>query len=270
MPNTLPTAILENVELNVVGKFKKLTEAALGTKSFYMRAKDTFREVFANDKNWSNDYAKIVSTMMGNSEANSTQAMMQIALQWAKEEKEMAYSLSLTKANVELTMAQREQVAATIIQIDKETNLRQAQIESTIASSIRENGRVLTYDMVTGRPTELRPEGFKFSQIGAQQANTYSTLSDAYRKSGVVDLSITTDGVLKGTSGDDKGYTLAQCKFAIRQIASFEDSKRHQAGNILAAMIGQMLSSETPPAAEDVARLRTAVDYLNTNTTAVP
>ena len=120
-------AVLENIELDVVGKFNKLTEAALGTKSFYMRAKDTLRELFSNDKNWSNDYAKLASNMVGNAEANTTQAMMQLALQWAKEEKEMAYSLALVKANIEMAMVQKDQVIATTESITEETKYKYIQ-----------------------------------------------------------------------------------------------------------------------------------------------
>jgi len=258
------TVSLESVELDVVGKFKLLTDAALGTKSFYMRAKDTLRELFSDDKNWSNDYAKMASNMVGNAEASTTASMMQLAITWAKEEKELAYSLSLTKAQIALTMTQTLQAEATTTQIGKETEFKAAQIKVAIAGSIRENGSVATTD-TDGNPLTLNDNGLKFSQIGTQQASMYSTLADAYRKSGVVDIGTTIDGVKKGTTGDAKGYTWAQDKFALRQIISFEDSKRHQAGNVLSSMIGQMLSSETPPAAEDVARLRTAIDYLNTN-----
>lgn len=258
---------LEKVELDVVGKFKKLTEAALGTKSFYMRAKDTFRELFSDDKNWSSDYAKLASNMVGSAEASTTSAMMQLALQWAKEEKELSYSLSLIKAQIEHTMSQAAQAVATTAQIDKETEFKTVQIEAAFAASIRENGRVLTYkNGSTYIPETLRDEGVKYYQGQAHQANLYSTLADAFRKSGVVTFGYDQDGFLCPVSGDTKGYTWAQEKFAVRQIDSFGDSMVHQAGNIMAPMIGQMLSSETPPAPEDVQRVRAIVDYLIAHT----
>ena len=43
---TLPLVVLEDAsDLDVVGKYKQLSEAALAIDSIYMRAKDTFKEL---------------------------------------------------------------------------------------------------------------------------------------------------------------------------------------------------------------------------------
>lgn len=269
MATDIPTIALESVELDVIGKFEQLTRAALGTRSFFMRAKDTFRSLFLNEdtgaKKFENDYAKMASELIGKTASDTTHAMMQLALEWAKEEKELAYSLTKIRVDMELVAAQRAEISANIDKINEETKLTKAKIIAEISSSIRDNGRVMSSDL-NGFPTELHDEGFKYSQIGSQRASTYATLADAYRKSGVVELSITSDGQLKGISGDDAGYTVAQEKFAIRQTVSFEDSKRNHAANASSSMIGQMLSAEVPPAAEDVVRWRTSIDYLNSDT----
>lgn len=263
-------AVLENGTLDVIAKFKQLTEAALGTKSFYMRAKDTFRELFSDDKNWSSDYAKLASNMVGSAEASTTQAMMQLALQWAKEEKELAYSLALTKANIEMAMAQKEQVIATTASIGEDTKYKHIQSIVAMSASIRENGRISVAGL-DGIPTALTAEGTKYIQQLGQEASTYAAYSDSYRKGGIVTVGVDIgDNVRKGLSADLKGYTWAQEKFALRQIISFEESKRKDVVVGSSSMIGQLLAAETPVfTAEDVATWRAAIAYLNTNAPAV-
>jgi hypothetical protein len=262
--------VLENGELDVIGKFKQLTEAALGTKSFYMRAKDTFRELFSNDKNWSNDYAKLATNMVGSAEASTTQGMMQLALQWAKEEKELAYSLALTRANIELIMVQKDQAIATTESISKDSVYKQVQAVVAMSASIRENGRISTASL-DGIPTALTAEGTKYIQQLSQEASTYAVYADTYRKGGVVNVGVDIgDNVRKGLTADTKGYTWAQEKFALRQIVSFEESKRKDVVVGSSSMIGQLLSAETPVFTEaDVATWRAAIEYLNTDATAV-
>lgn len=264
--NTLPDAILQDGTLDVVDKFKILTEASLATDSVYMRAKDTFKELMDGRLLTTDEYSALASQFISQLAVATTQQAMQGALTWAQAEKEMVFSLAQAKANVELAMANRELVAHQICKIDKETELQCAQLEATIAGSIRENGRVLTYDASGCRPLALQDEGVKFDQKAVYQAQTYTALADAYRKSGVVSIDTTLDGVTKGTAGDNMGYTDAQEEYARRQIKSFEDSKRNHAANAMSQMIGQMLSAEIAPDAADVTRWRTAIDYLNTPT----
>ncbi len=264
--NTLPSATLEDGTLDVIDKFKILTEAALDTDSIYMRAKDTFKELFDGKKIAETEYAQLASSFVSQLAVATTQQVMQGALQWAEQEKQLAFTLAQTKASTELALAQAEMIAHQICQIDKETELSCAKIEAAIAGSIRDNGRVLTYDLTGCKPIALYDEGMKYEQTAVYEAQTYTALADAYRKSGVVTIAETADGIEKGVSGDNMGYTDAQEEYARRQIKSFEDSKRNHAANAMSQMIGQMLSAEIPPAVEDITRWRTAIDYLSTNT----
>jgi hypothetical protein len=200
----------------------------------------------------------------------TVQQVMTGAIQWAEQEKSLAFNLAQTKAQTELFQAQREQIAHTICSIDKETELKCAQLEATIAGSIRDNGRVLTYDAGGCKPTALYDEGVKFDQKAVYKAQTYTALADAYRKSGVVEIGTTSDGITKGTTGDLAGYTNAQDKYARRQILSFEDSKRSHAVNALSQTIGQLLATDIVPDKDTIVnKFNSAIDYLNTNTPAV-
>ena len=266
LPNSTFALPLDN-SLDVIEKFKLLSEASLSTDSIYMRAKDTFRELFDNKKVGEAEYAQFASQFVSQLAVTTTQQAMQEALQWAKAEKEQSYTMESIKANIELTMAQREKVKLEMCMIEKEIDLKCATITSTLSSSIRDNGRVATRDSSNPCiPLTLEPEGTKYKQELFIESQKYANLADAYRKSGVVTISTTADGVTKGTTGDNMGYTDAQEEFARRQVKSFEDSKRNHAANAMSQMIGQMLSAEVAPDAADITRWRSSIDYLLTTT----
>lgn len=264
---TLPLATLEDATIELVPKIRELSEAALSTDSVYMRAKDTFKELLDSKKINETLYAAHAAEFITQLSVTTTQSIIQAALQYAIKEKEMAYELAQVKANTELVQAQREKVKSEICLTDKENDLKCATITATIAGSIRDNGAVTAYDPANDCiPTALADEGTKYEQALFIQSQKYANLADAYRKSGVVQITTDLDGVDKGTSGTNDGYTDAQEEFARRQIKSFEDSKRNHAANAMAQMIGQLLSAEIAPDPSYVAQWNTAIDYLNTNT----
>lgn len=259
----LPDAVLQNSDLSVVAKLQTLTQEALGSESIYMRAKDTFKELMDGKKIQEADYAKLASSFISNLATQTTQSVMQLALQWAKEEKEMAFSLAQSKASIENTLAQTEKLKYDICNAQKENELKCANITATIAGSIRDNGRVATYDANNPCvPLTLQDEGTKYQQSLYIESQEYANLADAYRKSGKVVIGSDTDGVRKGLSADNAGYTDAQEEFARRQVISFNESTKNHAANAISQMIGQMLSAEVTPAAEDITRWRTIIDYL--------
>lgn len=263
----LPEATLVDGTIEVVDKIKLLSEVALATDSIYMRAKDTFKELLDGRKINEDTYAKLAGEFASQLAVSTIQQVIQGGITWAEQEKSLTYSLAKSKADTSVSLANREMIGHQICQIDKETELKCAQVTATVAGSIRDNGRVATYNVDNPCiPLTLEDEGMKYDQGAVYKAQTYTGLADAYRKSGIVTISTTTDGVTKGTAGDALGYTNAQEAYARRQIKSFEDSKRNHAANSSSQMIGQMLSAEVAPATEDVARWRTALDYLNTNT----
>ena len=267
---TLPLVILENTgDLDVIAKYRELSEAALAIDSIYMRAKDTFKELFDGKQISTTEYAQYAGQFISGLSIELSKNAMLSAVQWAMQEKELAYSLAQVKANIQMTNANIEKIKKDICLVDKEIELKCATLTATLSTSIRENGRVETYDATNPcKPLTLMNEGVKYDQKEVYQAQTYTALADAFRKSGIVTIGTTVDGVKKGTAGDALGYTDAQDKYARRQIKSFEDSKRNHAANAMSQMIGQMLSAEVAPTAEDTARWRTAIDYLNTNTPA--
>lgn len=267
---TLPEsnfALPNEVTMDVTSKIRQLSEEALSIDSIYMRAKDTFKELMDGKKITEAEYAQLAGSFVSQLAVSTTQQVISSAMAWAKEERDGMYELEALKAQSELVQAQREKIRLEICALEKDVELKCAQLTATIAGSIRDNGRVATYDPSNSCiPITLQPEGTKYQQEQFIESQKYSNLADAYRKSGVVQVGTDTDGTLKGLSGDNIGYTDAQEEFARRQIKSFEDSKRNHAANAMSQMIGQMLSAEVAPDAADITRWRNAIDYLNTNT----
>lgn len=261
--SVLPT----DTSMDVIGKFKLLSEAALATDSIYMRAKDTFKELFDDTKMTNSEYAQAASTFISQLAVSTTNQAMDAAIKWADQEKKYIYEVEAIKANAELVMAQREKMKYDICLAQEETKLKQAQVKAAMSASIRDNGRILTYENDGYTPASLRDEGTKFLSQMLQSSQTYATLADAYRKSGVVEIAPIEAGSLvwRGISGDQQGYTLAQEKFAKRQILSFEDSKRSHAANAVSQMISQLLAQEVVPDAQFIEQWNRAISYLTLN-----
>ena len=88
--------------------------------------------------------------------------------------------------------------------MQKENELKCVTIEATMTASLRENGRVKTYDADEPcKPIAMEDEGLKYFQTKQVQADSQRIFSDTYRKSGVVQLGVDTDdNVFKGLTGN--------------------------------------------------------------------
>ena len=263
---TLPAFSREDGDIEVSDKYIKLMQDSMCEESLYMRAKDTFKVIFADLQITEKEKAQIVAEHVASMTTNLSSTAMQVALQWAKEERDGGYTLAKLKADAETSQAQTLKTIEEICLVEKQTELACANITATISGTFRENGEPTGYDATGCKPTGLKDEGLKYHQTLQVEAATYKEYADAFRKSGVVDIGVGTDNVLKGiTGGVDPitgGYTNQSTLNAERQRVGFEDSKVSHAANASAAMIASMLSSEIPVNCKDVQRWRDAVDRL--------
>jgi hypothetical protein len=274
---TIPSFIRENGELSISEKYIRLMQDTLGEGSLYERTKETLFHQFEDLQLTEKEKAGFVVDFMSKVAVELSKSSMVTALSWAKEERDGAYTLAKMKADTETAFVQVELVKEQICEMKSKTGLICAQTTATLASSIRDNGRVKTYiqnDDGTGdtcMPNTLEDDGLKYHQIKQVEGATYQLFADAYRKSGVVQVGIdTNDNVRKGLTGNTHkaegelaGYTAQQTANAERQRIAYEDSKRNHAANSTASMMGQMLSAEVSPSETDVQRWREAVDFLN-------
>ncbi len=236
-------------ELDVSTKYKQLMQDSLSNESLYIRAKDTMKVIFDDLQLTEKEKAQLAAEHVASMTTQLSAASMQTALQWTKEERDGAFTLAKVKADTEVALAQYEKVKSEICLIDKQTNLQCANITATISESIRENGRVATYDSDGCTPLTLTNEGLKYHQTRQVEGATYQIYADAYRKSGVVMIGTDVqDNITKGlsapTTAVTSGYTNQQTLNAERQRQAYEDSKINHMLNALGVITGQLLSSE--------------------------
>ena len=270
---TIPGFKRENADLDVIKKYEALMCATLGDGSLYARAKDTMFYQFKDLQLTEKEKAGLIAEFMQAVAVDLSKISMSSAVVWAKEERDGGYANALVRAQTAIAAANVVEAEAKICLVDSQISKMCADIEATLATSLRDNGAVDTYKQEDGKdsckPNTLKAEGLKFEQTKQVQAATYQTFADAYRKSGVVKIHLDGDNFVKGydgnthkTDGTLAGYTAQQTENAERQRIAYEDSKLNHAANSSAAMIGQMLSAEVQPAKADVQRWREALDGL--------
>ena len=250
----IPSAKREDSNLNVSDKYIQLMRDTVSEDSLYIRAKDTFAVLFKDLQINEKEKAEIIAGYLSQMSTSLSGTAMQVALAWSKDERDGSYALAKAKAEAEKTLAEAAKVKEEICLVIQQTAYQCAQIEATIAGSIRENGKVKSWDdKNTCRPTDLEPNGLKYEQTLQVNAATYQIHGDAFRKSGVVKVAIDPlDNRLKGISGSvlaiEGGYTNQQTLNAERQRMAYEDSKINHMLNSLGVVTGQMMSAEVNPA----------------------
>jgi len=253
--------------MDVISRYKLLMRATLEEDSIYERSKKTIYEYLKDSSLTETEKAKIVTEQLASMTNSLSNSSMSIAFNWANADAKVGYETALINAQAEQTQQQAKKVAADICLLNAQERNSCASTTATLASSIRDNGRVLEYDPNDPCvPLKLYDEGVKYVQMDNYEATKYSTLADSFRKSGKVTLAVdSADGTLKGISGDDNGHTNSQTQVALRQVVSFEDSKRNHAVNASSQTIGQMIASEAELDPIIVDNYNRGMEYLLTN-----
>jgi len=292
---SIPSVPEGKSDLKVSEKYLQLMQDTLSDDGLYVRAKETLFQQFKDLQITEEVKAKIVAEFVSKFSIDMSAQAMNAAIAWAKEERDGGWALALAEAKANLTAAETAKITEEIGVIEKDIALKCAQVEATIASSLRENGAVALYDSENQcKPLILKNEGLKYYQTKQVQADSYRIAADTYRKSGVVDVGSkrvlntawVDDGqgtdpdasgqpkyldevVMIGISGNTHkdhgelaGYTAQQTANAERQRIAYEDSKVNHAANSSASMIGQMLSAEVMLYDGDVEMWRSAVQRL--------
>ena len=238
---------------------------SIGEESLYMRTKDTMFHQFDKLGITQDQKAELVIQYSSQITVNLSSVAMQSAIQWAKEERDGAYTLAKIKADTENALAEFQLIKAQICKTLREEQFVCTQITKISGDSIRANGYVTEFEEDGCTVKLLDSTGLAFNQTEQVKGATYQIFADAFRKSGNVQIGTDIiDGIKKGLSGDDDGYTKQQAKNAERQRIAYEDSKRNHAANSASTMIGQLLSSEVLSESneQDIQRWRDAIDFL--------
>lgn len=232
--------------LDVVDKYKELMTATLGADSLYEKSKDTFYEVFKDLEIDAEEKAQIVAESISKMAIQMSSTAMQTALGWSKEERDGYYTTGLTYAQTLKAQADAEVSRIEVCKAEAEVELTCAKTTSTLAASIRENGRVSSWeDGSTCKPLTLLDENLKYNQTLMVIQQTDSMSQEDIRKNAK-----NTEDIL----------------FSERQRQSFEDSKRNHAANAASQMISGLIASEIPldDEAAMIAYWTSAMEYLTT------
>jgi len=259
----------DEVILDFIPKYKKMMSASVGEDSLYERSKKTIFELSKDLNMTEKERMDVVAGQITQMTVGITSHAMQQALAWAKEDATIGYTTAKLKSEGVLTQAKAETEVLNKCKTENEAALICANTVATIAGSIRDNGKVLTYeDDNKCIPTSLYDEGLKYEQALQVNGSTYQILADAFRKSGIVQLGFES-GTRKGIDGDREGHTNAQTSVANRQVVSFEDSKRNHAVNASSQTIGQMIAAEAPLDDQIVQNYNKGMEYLLTDSTPI-
>ena len=88
--------ILEETDLDVVSKQRELVEEALGADGVYIRMKHTLIDLLEAGEIKGTDRAKVVAETISAMSGQITSSAMGTALQWASQEKQLAFRKAKT------------------------------------------------------------------------------------------------------------------------------------------------------------------------------
>ncbi len=255
--------------LDVIPKYQSLMKSSVGVDSLYERAKKTIFELSKDLNMTEKERMDVVAGQITQMTVGITSHAMAQSVTWAKEDATIGYAVAKLKGEAILTQTKAQTEAYNKCKTENEAAYVCAQTTSVMAGSIRENGRIKTYELEDKcTPTSLHDEGLKYEQTLQVAGSTYQILADAYRKSGIVQIGVEA-GTTKGIDGDYEGHTNAQTSVANRQVLSFEDSKRNHAVNASSQTIGQMIAAEAPLDDAIVRNYNKGMEYLLTDSTPI-
>jgi len=271
-------------DLDVKGPYLDLMTASMNKDSVYIHAKETMEAFFANSSMLDTDKATILSGMLTQMVAGITNSAMASAVQIAKENRDGAYQLTSIREDTLLKQEQRDGLAqdranavtqGQLIKVQKDVAVINSWAEQ--ATMEKDLGVVLdnlpaTTDTVKLPSAAVADKGTKWEQMQQLKMSVYATLAKSYRENGTitwtVDPGTNKINTITDLAPTTPGLTKRQEQVAIRQEKAFDDNKVQHAANSSANMIGLLLSASDPGAltTSDVTKWRTAIDYLNTQT----
>jgi len=282
-----PPAITSVGDLEVVDKFSKLMEASLADGSIYEKSKDTFKYMFDDLNITEKEKAEVVAQNIGSMTSSITANAMNQAMQWAIEERDGAYKITLLEQQALAIQADVELKEEQICNMEADTCIKKANVLAISSASIRDNGRAATTD-TCGLAVTLEDEGLKYEQTKQINSNIYAQLAKTYRESGTLSIQEVTnvDGYTylqgyasntdfangyKDDGGLVAGYTNQQLLVAERQRYGFDDNQRQHVANSSAQMITGMIAAEVDLGDNGVViqpyidMWVDAIEYLNVN-----
>ena len=128
---TIPSASEGKSNLGVSEKYLQLMQDTLSDDGLYVRAKETLFQQFKDLQITEDVKAKIVAEFVSKFSIDMSAQAMSAAVNWAKEERDGGWALTLAEAKANLAAVEIVKTTEEICVIEKDIALKCAQVEAT-------------------------------------------------------------------------------------------------------------------------------------------
>ena len=273
-----PITIDTDTTLEVVSKYQELSVALTDVDSMYLKAKETLDELFKTNTMTAVDKANIISTTLSNITIQSSQMVLNTALQWCTAEKQVLFDKMKLSYELQQINQGSLKIAQDTLNAEQDNLILQAQLLRLYGRPTLVNGAITALDD-TGKIYEetrlikqqVLNEEDRNEQITAQTEELYARIhqlvADTYVNHGVFNgyaLSPT------GLSGITKVATGHKTLSELNALVGAEQAKGYvynawaNAVSSSASMLATLISTESNVDYTGyLTKWNTAIDKLN-------
>lgn len=245
--------------LDVVSKYNELLTQSVGENSLYIKTKETLDEYFKDNNMTAVDKANLVSSTLANITIQSTQAILNAALEWAVQEKTMTLKIAETEYGLGKINQETQNAITANKAAEVEYDLLQAKMIRDYGVPTKVNGIITaltdsgeSYHKIELLKQQTANELTKNKQLAAQTnelyARTHQLVADAYINHGVfTGYTISESGITNITRTDTGFKTLSEMNVEVgkQQANGYVYNAWANAASSSASMLATLISSES-------------------------
>lgn len=268
--------ILVETDLDVVDKQRKLVEEALGPDGVYIRMKNTLEDLLDRGEIKGTDRAKVVAETIAGMAGQITATCISGGLQWASQEKELAFKKLELAKQLDILDQNKLLVANQVSDSLASRQVRQAQLRREYGTPTLDGaGNVVglandgkEYYSTLNIQADTANKGIQGQVLTAQKESTYAQthkiVADTFVNHGVFTWTGLTGTGMTGVVKTSTGYTTLsdiQKQVAAEQAKGYSYNAWANVASASGGMIGTLIAAEIPNLDPTL--------YLNTWKTAV-
>lgn len=245
--------------LDVVSKYNELLTQSVGENSLYIKTKETLDEYFKDNNMTAVDKANLVSSTLANITIQSTQAILNAALEWAVQEKTMTLKIAETEYGLGKINQETQNAITANKAAEVEYDLLQAKMIRDYGVPTKVNGIITaltdsgeSYHKIELLKQQTANELTKNKQLAAQTnelyARTHQLVADAYINHGVFNGYTINESGLSNVTRTDTGFkTLSEMNVEVgkQQANGYVYNAWANAASSSASMLATLISSES-------------------------
>lgn len=245
--------------LDVVSKYNELLTQSVGENSLYIKTKETLDEYFKDNNMTAVDKANLVSSTLANITIQSTQAILNAALEWAVQEKTMTLKIAETEYGLGKINQETQNAITANKAAEVEYDLLQAKMIRDYGVPTKVNGIITaltdsgeSYHKIELLKQQTANELTKNKQLAAQTnelyARTHQLVADAYINHGVFNGYTINESGLSNITRTDTGFkTLSEMNVEVgkQQANGYVYNAWANAASSSASMLATLISSES-------------------------